>query len=179
METFSTRGANPLDAGHLNDMLEDGIVTNGVNYIQNLKAQVKTKCMLLQRIAAAVGYQPGPSDHFVTSRVMLRGALNSRIERIIKTTVLWPRTFNAIKDHVGNLQGPGQLAAPSAPPANLSSPQASHYHELKMLLGARNNLCRSSYFVAEANLQLVAFMLHWHSTVSHPVRFIDWPILNQ
>lgn len=167
VETYSARCADIKDTKHLREMLEDGNPTRvGISHVQNLKTQVVTKFMLLQRIAAAVGYDPGAGDYFAASRVLSTGTLRDRIERIIKTTPAWPGAFSSIKNHVQNLQSTGQSFPPSVPSGNLSSQQVSRYHGVKMLLGARNNLRLSAYHTAEGNLQLAAFMVHWHSTVS-------------
>lgn len=171
VQTYSAGDVGPVDAGHLRDVLQDGDHTTGVNYIQNFKCQVKTKRMLLERIADAVGYEAGLGEQFVMSRVPSTDIIPSRIARIIKATPHWPRTLDAIRDHVKNLVGPGQSSSSPAPSQNMSAQQQAHYMEVKMLLGARSNLQKSDYFVAEANLQMTAFMLHWHSTVScHPCR---------
>lgn len=166
IQTFWPGPGNDKDAGWMADMLVDGDHADGTNYVQNFKSQVRTKSMLLQRVAAAVGYEPALGDQFVTHRVPSADIIPSRIQVILKATSRWPRILNDIKNHVLEAKATRQAFGLSVPPHPYSGAQAAHFREVHMLLGARTNLRKSTYFVAEANLQLTAFMLHWHSTVS-------------
>lgn len=152
-------------------MLQSGDCSVGTNYLQNFKAQVITKCMLLERLATVLGYESQGGVQYLRALVLPTGVTHSRIARLLTGTSIWPRTFNAIREHLQTIQGPGQISAPSEAPQDLSPSQAAYYVEVKMLLGARNNMANSDYFNAACNLQLAAFMLRWHCTVSF---LVDW-----
>lgn len=168
---FVPTSEKEIDLKAIIAMLQSGDCSAGTNWMQKFKAQVITKCMLLERLAAVLGYDYQGADQYLTARVPSTGATHSRIARLVSSTSAWPRAFNGIREHLQTIQGPGQISAPSAALQDLSPIEAAHYVEVEMLLGARNNMANSDYYNAACNLQLVAFMIRWHCTVS---LLLDW-----
>lgn len=172
VQSFRAGNADDNDTMWINAMLQTGDHSDGANYIQNFKSQVRTKVMLLLKLATVAGYQSKLGEQFVTQRVPSASLIPSRIQLILKATARWPRILTSIKDHVATLSAPGQSYSLDVPPVHYSDAQAAHFREVRLLLGARTNIRKSAYYTAEANLQLMGFMLHWHSTVS-PF-FLHW-----
>lgn len=141
----------------INQMLQGGNQGHRTSYLQNFKAQVIIKGMLLQRSAVVLGCQPErrhPPEHrypYVTYNIPLTNIQHSRIACLLPGTSVWPRTFNAIREHSLDIQGSDQTSASRDTPQNLSTSQTTQYIEL-------------SYDTC--SLQLVVSMLRWHCTVS-------------
>lgn len=146
--------------------MQSGDPTRGSNFQQNFKAQVITKRMLVQRLAAVLGYVDQGVDEGRSYPLPASSFSHFRIKRLRDGTTGWPRTFNAIREHLQTFQGLGDTFFPSPATQSSSSTNGFSYRAVSMLVGARRNLRHSDYLSAAGNMQLTAFMLLWHCSVS-------------
>lgn len=166
VETFGPDAGTVANVKAIREMMLSGNPCGGVNHVQNFRSQVITKRMLLERIAATLGCPVQVVDDSPPYVLEANCFNHHRITRLRGGTTSWPRSFNAIRDHVQTFQGPGEVFAPSQPTQSLSMSESLNYRALTMLVGARRNSRKSDYFRAACNLQLTAFMLLWHCNVS-------------
>lgn len=170
IETFDPAGGQPKDIKAMKEMMETGNPCIGSNFIYNFKSQLITKRLLLMRLAQALGYTNQLAEERPAYTVDASSFNHQRIARLRDGTASWSRTFNAIREHLRNSQGPGESFGPSAPTQTFSSSERLNYRALTMLVGARRNLRNSDFFSAACNLQLTAFMVMWHCNVSKLAR---------
>lgn len=164
VETFTPGAGIDMYTDGIRQMLYDGDYSSGMASVANYKAQVMTKYMLLERLAATLKCAPG--DKFVVGRVDSTTQIHSKIQGVLKKVDRWPLTCQAIKDHFMTFHEASESVSTEPPPGNLTPEQEGQYREIEMFFGARRNFQKSRYATVEGNIQLMALMVHWHSTVS-------------
>lgn len=161
--TFSVgTGTDPATLG-LRQMLVDGECAGGQAHVSNHKAQVRTKYMLLEKVASTLNCAPWAITQ--VTRVQSTEPIHSKIKPVLKATHRWPGIFKVIRDHLARESGASGSTVVYPPPQAWTGPQQSHLRTLKLLDGVLKSASKSDYYVVEANVQMAAFMVHWHSTV--------------
>lgn len=162
--TFSPGTETDNWSDGLRDMLQDGICAGGQNHVSNQKAQVITKYMLLQRLSAALKCAPW---HVVPpSRVQSKEQIHAKMKLVLNGAERWPGIFKTMQDHFTSMDNAQFSSFKPPAPRALTTTQGAHLRALKILSGARISSRQSDYSIVETNVQQVAFMVHWHSTVS-------------
>lgn len=162
--TFAPGGASDRYGAGLQKMLIDGDYGEGNNVVMNYKTQVMTKYMLLERLATALGCASG--DKFVRPREDSHEVINTKLQPVIKVVNHWSRAYGVITSHLSHPPPSAQTASSHNIPLSLSPSQASQKKKIQLLLRARENHIQSEYCLIEGNVQLAAYMVQWHATVS-------------
>lgn len=169
MEEFTAPGQDSWSIS-LSKYLQDGDLDVGSNFNRNYNSQVRTKALLLERLATALGCSP--SDRFDTPRVPSNAQIPSSLKPIVRYAAQWPQYLRDLADHISQPE-----ASIAAYPAVTRHLQAMHVdglqpdskgmiNALSLLSQSRSKLGQAGRLIAEANMQLIAFMVFWHSTVS-------------
>lgn len=165
--TFSAGSEQDECAIGMREMFMTGNWHIGHSHVSNHKAQVLTKYMLLERLSNVMDCQPWEVP--ASNRVDSTAKVHSKMEPVLKAVNRWPAIFHALKEHVGmidNRERP-ELIGPES--SALTPHQDAHLRGLNILNGARRSARLSKYAIIDKNVQYVAFMLHWHCTVSAPL----------
>lgn len=176
VETFSPGQETDQYGNAVRDMFRTGISSGGQNAVCNHKAQVLTKWMLLEQVSAFMKCQPWynpPQD-----RVQSKEKIHSKMAPVVKAAPHWAQAFRSLKQEVALLRMAenARLHVPAA--GALTSVQEANIRGLRILNGARASDRKSKYAIFEKNVQCMAFMLHWHSTVSALFHYGDATPLN-
>lgn len=166
VETFSAGAETDECTKGVRDMMMTGIAGSGHSHVSNHKAQVMTKWMLLERLSAILNCRPWPIKQ--PPRVHLTTRIHSRLEGVVKGADRWPAIFNSLRDHVEMIRNAENSDLMQPDSRTLTPNQDAHLRGLKILNGARRSVRQSRYASIDTRVQYVAFMLHWHSTVSSP-----------
>lgn len=169
MEDFTAPGQDAWSIS-LSKYLQHGDLDVGSNYNRNYNSQVRTKALLLERLATALGCTA--SDRFDTPRVPSNAPIPPSLKPIVRYAAQWPQYLRDLANHLSEPQG-----SIAAYPAAAQHSQAMHVdglqpypkgmiNALSLLSQSRTKLTQAGRLIAEANMQLIAFMLFWHSTVS-------------
>lgn len=144
--------------------MDDGVLGGGTNWQINHKAQVYTKYVLLERIATTLEVERG--DRFVQMRKPSSDPIHDKLLPVVKVAKQWAMACDSITQQMCNVED-GALAVFSNPvPPELGGQQLMQFNQIRLLLNAGVSQRKASFHNAEYNLQLVAFMLSWHATVS-------------
>lgn len=149
--------------------LQDGDLDPGSNFNRNFNSQVKTKALLLEHLATALGCTP--SAMFESPRVTSNEVIHHTLKPIVRYAAQWPRSLLALERHLS------QPASSSLPVAQVTAVDSSQLgpsqivKTLSLLSQSRAKLDKADRLIAEANMLLIAFMVSWHSTVS---LFFTW-----
>lgn len=150
----------------LEKVLQDGNYNaTASSAVFSYQVQVVTKYECLQGVATVMGCEPWPTlskSPQVPQRS--REAMHTKLARVIRATQQWPSILEAIKDQMK--EPTLTLQSMSSPEPPLAGPAGNSLRTFTMLRGARRSLRKAEYLVVEGNMQMVALMLHWHSTVS-------------
>lgn len=148
----------------LRRMLQDGSLKKGRNYIVNHNSQVITKYLLLDRLATLLGCSP--VDSLVKNRVALTSPINGRLLQILKDASQWHHIGRAM--HSSLTEGMTDLPVSPyvPPPTGLVAQDDPFYRNVNWLWGAQLSFLKSDIANAEGQMQLMAFMVNWHATVS-------------
>lgn len=160
----------------MREMLVHGKHAGGHANVSNHKAQVRTKYMLLQSLACALGCEPWAVPR--PNRTQSTEVIHAKIKPMLKATGRWPGVINTIKQHIAKAGATAVANAADPPPGPLSGPQEAQLRALKLLDGAQRSKSESDYYTIETNIQHVAFMVHWHATVSRCLHLLDLCALN-
>lgn len=176
VETFSAGTETDECANGVRHMMETGISASGHTHVSNHKAQVLTKWMLLEQLSGILQCQPWTITP--PARVDSREKIHSRMEGVLKAVETWPEIFESLKSHVRLMHNAKQSDFLLPASSTLTVIQDAHLRGLKILHGARRSVRLSKYATMERNVQYMVFMVHWHSTVSSPVDFVNVVSLN-
>lgn len=144
-------------------LLQDGQIGGGRNYERNYKSQVITKYMLLDRVATALGCTSGETSS--KSRVPFTEVIHDRLKPIVQGTSQWHRIGREMQTHLISMTNHEEELFAGPMPANLDARDQTFCRNLGWLWGAHSSFLKADVAIAEGNLQLMAFMLHWHATV--------------
>ncbi|KZP02362.1 hypothetical protein FIBSPDRAFT_976457, partial [Athelia psychrophila] len=172
MEDFTAPGQDAWSIS-LSKYLQHGDLDVGSNYNRNYNSQVRTKALLLERLATALGCTA--SDRFDTPRVPSNAPIPPSLKPIVRYAAQWPQYLRDLANHLSEPQG-----SIAAYPAAAQHSQAMHVdglqpypkgmiNALSLLSQSRTKLTQAGRLIAEANMQLIAFMLFWHSTHNTPI----------
>lgn len=166
--TFHTDKTQDQYMKAVDQILSDGVMQGGRNYIQNYKSQVVTKYALLERLATTLGC--APVDTSLKNRVTLTENIQDRLQSVLKHTVQWHQIGRNMLTHLSNIVHHEEQVFTSPVPATLSDIGHTFCRNIKWLLGAQGSFRTADVAIAEGNLQMMAFMVHWHATVCESCR---------
>lgn len=174
IETFSAGAATDDYTTALRQMVQTGVLSTGRGQVANHKAQIVTKSMLLVQLSAILKCAPWINDP--QPRVPTTEKIHAKIEPILKQAHKWGSAFHSLREQINTMQD-AQDARMLLPESQaLTTEQQAHLRGLKILNGAGRSSRQSVYSYVERNLQYMAFMVHWHSTVSPMIaRGRIWP----
>lgn len=164
VETFTIADEPDKFTKGIQKMYQTGECGDGVNYVVQHKSQVMTKLMLLEKIATVLGFTAG--DECISSREPSTELINTKLQPVIKVASRWHRYCDDIRQQITHHEPYNDTGYSRGIPENPNESQQRHHHALDLLARATTCFQESQYLIASGNLQLVAFMLSWHSTVS-------------
>lgn len=167
VETFSAGSEQGECANGLREMIMMGNWGAGHGHAVNHKSQVITKFMLLERLSDVMDCQPWVILAF--DRVNSTTKVHSKMEGVLKAVIRWPAIFNSLKEHVDMLDNRERTELIADNSRQLTAAQDAHLRGLNILNGARKSGRLAKYATIDKNVQYMAFMLHWHCTVSPPL----------
>lgn len=146
----------------LGTYLDTGDLDKGSNFVKNYNSQVETKALLLEHLATALGCPP--SSRFESPRVRSNGPLHDALKPIVRHAGQWPQALLSLASipSPADSNGAGLQLAPMTGPQPGSS---ALLQTLSLLPQSQSKMKAATRLWAEANLQLIAFMVFWHSTV--------------
>lgn len=167
VETFTAGPPTDEYAKGVRQIMLNGITSGGKPAVCNHKAQVITKSMLLGQLSGLLKCQPW--EHVPWPRVQSPEKIHAKIEPILKAAPSWGSVFRSLKDQVKTMRNAEEARMLLPASRTLTPEQQAHLRGLKILSGARRSSRQTVYSYVERNLQHMAFMVHWHSTVSRVV----------
>lgn len=163
----SDRGVNGL-----RDMVRIGDWNKQTtNWVINHKSQVVTKFALLDVLAKAIGRPT--CDMYPTERGPVLG-IPERLEQVITTTVTWPQMISTIRSALQNLEAVQEDSFDGPMPEVPTPAQRSHIAGVQMICNATRSVQKATYLTVQAHVQLVAFMVKWHASVSDAILRTPW-----
>lgn len=164
MREFSVPGTDAQSNG-LKSYMRDGILS-ARNDIRNYSAQLSTKYRLMNELSHAFG---GPVDESLVGERQSddNTLVPDRLAGIIVHLVPWYNTIQDIEKELSKTSSPiteDKVFASPLPP-NLSAKQMKICKSLQLIMSAHAKLQKAKVLQAQSNMELLAYMMLWHSTV--------------
>lgn len=146
--------------------MHDGKYAQGTNWVVNHKSQIITKRRLLECLARSLDCLPPNLVLQARSPPTPTEIIPNRLQMATSSSQSWIKACETIKGNLQTLTDRDVAMFDGPMPAVLSSAQEAHQRGVNLLVGSYESSLKTAYHAAEANLQMVAFLVQWHAAVS-------------